>query len=107
MIQAGKLDRRITIQERTAVQDGAGGETVTWVDRATVWAAKMDVSGREQLMAHQMVPTDLVRFRIRYRSDVAMTDRVVYDGVAYNIQHKAEIGRREGLELLATLPGEA
>jgi hypothetical protein len=27
--------------------------------------------------------------------------------VANNIQHKAEIGRREGLELLATLPGEA
>lgn len=107
MIQAGKLDRRVTIQERTVARDAAGGETVTWVDRATVWAAKVDVTGRELLMASQMVETAQARFRIRYRSDVEQTDRVVYDGVAYDIQHKAEIGRREGLELLVKLPSEA
>jgi SPP1 family predicted phage head-tail adaptor len=107
MIQAGKLDRRITIQERTVTRDSAGGETVTWVDRATVWASKNDVSGRDQLLANQMAATGLVRFWIRHRSDVVGTDRIVYDDTAYDIQHIAEIGRREGLDILVKLPSEA
>jgi SPP1 family predicted phage head-tail adaptor len=109
MIQAGKLDRRVTVQERTVVRDEAGGETVTWVARATVWASRRDysnVSAREQVLANQLTPVSQVTFRIRHRSDVELTDRLVHDGVAYDIQHIAEVGRREGLDLLVKLPSE-
>jgi SPP1 family predicted phage head-tail adaptor len=54
-----------------------------------------------------MAATGLVRFWIRHRSDVVGTDRIVYEGVAYDIQHIAEIGRREGLDILVKLPSEA
>ena len=30
--------------------------------------------------------------------------RIVFEGKAYNIQHIAEIGRREGLDIFAKLP---
>jgi SPP1 family predicted phage head-tail adaptor len=100
-MEAGKLDRRIRIDERTVVQDGIGGETETWVERATVWAEKRDLSGRELILAQQEAATATTRFVIRFRDDVAQTDRIVYDGVNHDIQHIAEIGRGEGLEILA------
>jgi len=44
------------------------------------------------------------RFSIRYRADVLVTDRIVLDGVSYDIRQKAEIGRRQGLNLMTTAP---
>jgi SPP1 family predicted phage head-tail adaptor len=103
-MDARRLDRRITIRERVGTPDGAGGETVTWTARATVYADRRDVSAREQMLSQQMVATGSVVFRIRYRSDVVLTDSILCDGISYDIQSIAEIGRREGLEILAKLP---
>ena len=38
-MQAGKLDRRVQIQQQTATQDAFGQPQQTWTTMATVWAS--------------------------------------------------------------------
>lgn len=100
-MEAGKLDRRISIRQLTLTQDEVGGQVEDYeTERAAVWAQKRDLSGRELILAQQTAAEATVRFFIRFRSDVELTDRIVYDSENYDIQHIAEIGRGEGLEIL-------
>lgn len=101
-MQAGKLDRRITIQEPVVSQDGYGEPIATrWSDVATVRAQVIPVSGREYFDAAAVRAEKTTRFRIRWRRGVTETQRIVYDGRNYNIRSIVEIGRREGLEIAA------
>jgi SPP1 family predicted phage head-tail adaptor len=103
-MRAGRLDRRIELRHRTTTRTEASGQTVeAWpVEYATVWAEKFDLRGREYFAAQQVTAEVTTRFRIRHRGDVLMTDRIACEGLSYNINSIAEIGRREGLEILAT-----
>jgi len=98
-MQAGKLDRRITIEDLQRTSDGAGGWTETWVTLATVWAEKRKQSGDEAFRAGGVVPAETIVFRTQYLSGVTPEARVKYDSETYDITSVREIGRREGLEL--------
>lgn len=101
-MQAGKLDRRITIQEPVISQDDYGEPVVTgWADVATVWAQVVPVSGREYFDATAVRAEKTTRFRIRWRSGLTEAMRIVYDGRNYDIRSIVELGRREGLEIRA------
>lgn len=100
-ISAGDLDRRIQLLRRDATKDAGGREVIAWPPRATVWASKRDVSGREQMVAGQLVAEHVTRFVLRWRADVCTTDRMLVDGVLYDVQHVAELGRREFLQVTA------
>lgn len=100
-MRAGTLDRRVTLQSRTLAAANARGEKIpSWSDLATVWAQKRDLSGRELYAASQLHAEASVAFRIRYRSGLTTVNRLVYDGLNYDVLHLSEIGRREGYELL-------
>lgn len=105
-MRAGTLDRRVTLQHATLAEDAHGQQVPTYADYATVWAQRLDTTARERMASQQMISERTCKFRLRYRSDVLPTDRLVCDGVAYNIAPPAELGRREGLEILATAVGE-
>jgi SPP1 family predicted phage head-tail adaptor len=102
------MRQRIKPQYKTVTRNAIGEEVVTWNDLVTtttdhaIWAEVWPLKGREFFAAQQTQYAADVRFRIRYRSDVLMTDRLVYDSVNYDIVQVSEIGRREGLELFAT-----
>ena len=98
-MQAGKMDRRITLMRRTLTQNAQGEQVPTWAAYDTVWAQKLDGAGRESFVAQTVYADADFRFRIRYRSDVLQTDRAVFEGISYDILTTSEIGRREGLEL--------
>lgn len=100
-MEAGKLDRRITIEAPQTTRDEYGQALVQFVPLATCWAEKRDLTGRELLAAKQVVASAQTKFRIRYRTDFDTTARIVYGDRVYDIEHIAEIGRREGLEILA------
>ena len=82
-IHAGDLRYRLTLQHSTESRSKSGATTEAWSDLATVWAEKMDLSGREY-EAESLVST---RFRIRYRSDLAINAkmRCTCDGVTYSL----------------------
>jgi SPP1 family predicted phage head-tail adaptor len=103
-MQAGRLDRLIELRHRRLVREEASGQEVEkWPSSyAKVWAEKNDTRAREYFAANQITGEVTAAFKVRYRTDVVMTDRIVYSGLSYNIHSITEIGRREGLWIFAT-----
>lgn len=101
-MRAGTMDRRITLQHRSLTPDAHGQKVVGYITYAEVWAQRLDVTARERLASQQVIAESSCRFRLRYRNDVVATDRVLCEGVTYNITPPTEIGRREGIEILAS-----
>jgi SPP1 family predicted phage head-tail adaptor len=99
-MRAGALDRRVTIQRKTVIQDPYGEEIETWTDLATVSAQVTQQSGREFLAAETVQAVVRVLFRLRWIADIQATDRVIYGGRSHDIQEVKELGRREGLDLM-------
>jgi SPP1 family predicted phage head-tail adaptor len=97
------LDREITFVRALPSSDfdGAGSETTENV--ATVRANIEDVlpSRGEQMAQVVNIASRPARIRIRYRDDITANMRVIYGARTMEIvAGPAEIGRREGLELM-------
>lgn len=103
MMRAGELDRSIIIQSATETRDSYGDVLPSWTTFATVWATVTANRGDERFAAYQVVAQADILFRIRWRSGITVKMRISYDGQIYDIVHIAEIGRREGLDILARL----
>ena len=100
MLSAGRLDRRVTIETPTDGVDGSGAPSATWAALATVWADVRPISGREFVAAGQTAAEATTRITIRWRADITTRHRIVHGATIYSIEHVAEIGRREGLDLM-------
>lgn len=100
MIGAGALDRRITVQRATETRDpGTNAVLQSWANHLTDAPASVKTAaGREFLEGAQIVSERRAVFTIRW-AEVAVTDRVSFDGRIYNISDVREIGRRRFLEL--------
>jgi SPP1 family predicted phage head-tail adaptor len=105
-MQAGKLDRQITIERASVVLDGFGGEVRTWEPIATAWAAVMPISDGERWRAGEVAAHVTHRFQVRWGIGVEVADRVLYDGRTFEISGVKEIGRREGQEITAAARAE-
>lgn len=110
MIEAGELDRGVTIRRATAIIDpGSGQQIETWVDLATVWASWRRASAREQLAAAEIQAAVTDVFIVRWSATTATItpeDRLVYQGREYNLAEATEIGRREGMLLRGSARAE-
>ncbi|WP_291295818.1 phage head closure protein [Elioraea sp.] len=104
MMRAGRLDRRVTLQRPTDVQDASGTVTQTWADAADVWAGRRDPRGREYVAAQALQAEVETLYTIRHHDDAVPTPRwrLIDGGRVYDIRSVAEIGRREGYELRCT-----
>lgn len=100
-MQAGKLDRRITIIGKTISRDDYGAEIVSWATRETVWARYLPGGGNERFAAAQVYAETQGRFQIRWRTDVTTDNRILFDGKEWDILDVCELGRREGIEMKA------
>ena len=99
----GKLDRRVELQSKTGGTDAYGQPDENWATQATVWCDKIDVVRAASLLdstAGQETTKFVSRFIIRYRTDIDGTWRLKFDNRVYEISQIAEIGRREGLEIV-------
>lgn len=85
--EVGRMDRQITIEQRSVSADAAGQQIETWTDLATeVWAEWIPASGREVFEAQQYNALSVASFRIHYRGDITRADhRIVYNGDTYDI----------------------
>lgn len=118
-MRAGRLDRLIDIQRSTASASDSGEQVVTWSNIVSRRAAGIaPIQGSERFITPQVSAMDQLEFRIRLFSDVAnltARDRIIYpamaassppgtpaEGQIYNILSINEIGRREGLRIIAT-----
>ncbi|MCM3589630.1 phage head closure protein [Brevibacillus borstelensis] len=84
------LNRRITIQQKQTVVDPEGIPTESWVDVATVWAARepLVAGAREFFSAAAVNAEKTVRYAIRYRPGIFSNMRLFdkRDGLTYEIK---------------------
>ena len=106
-IAAGALDRRVII-ERTAspsVQSPSGQPVEIWeVLVGPVWASIAPLRGSERSADPNVSAHEEVEIRLRWSSAVANVDpkdRVAHRNQLYDILAVHEIGRREGLRIIA------
>lgn len=117
-MRAGRLDRLITIQRKTSTASSSGEPQESWSDIVTRRPASLaPVRADERFAGPQIGATEQVEFRIRYSQDVAdlsPLDRIIYPALSadspdesstgnrrYDILAVHEIGRREGLQIIA------
>jgi SPP1 family predicted phage head-tail adaptor len=84
-INAGMLDKRITIQYQSKMQDSYGSEVITWTDLKTVWANVKPLSGREYNTAKQLYSESTTKITIRYRTGLDTSMRFFYNNKYYYI----------------------
>lgn len=77
-LDAGTLDKRVTIQSQSRSDDGGGGATITWPDVGLWWVSISTTGGREFARAQQVQPELTHEIRGRYRTDVTSTHRLFY-----------------------------
>ncbi|WP_226578224.1 phage head closure protein [Acuticoccus sediminis] len=106
-MRAGKLDRRVTLERATVIgKDEFGADLLRWDQVATVWAQARPNRGAERFTAAEVNGSAVMSFQIRYRSDVTVKDRLVYEGRVWNIVDVREVGRRVVTEIDATARAE-
>lgn len=98
-MRAGSLDRTIEFQRLTETVSEAGTVTYGWASLATVRAELVSNALTESGYAFGEADNAALVFRIRYRADLSTSDRVTYQGRAYDLVGIVELGRRRGLEL--------
>lgn len=79
-MRAGRLRKRIIIEERAATQDAAGQPVGAWT---TFWACSADVqplSGRELLAAQAVESAVSHRVRLRYTPGITAAMRINLGG---------------------------
>lgn len=87
-MDSGKLNRLITIQQRSQEQDAAGQLIDEWVDVAKVWSWPKTQTGMGVTRSAGNVATAIsaYSFRIRYRPRITYDMRVVHAGMVFAIQ---------------------
>ncbi len=104
MIAAGSLDRRIQFEKPVTTRDPTYNTSkTTWEPHVKVWAQVRDVlpSRAESVDENASMQQRPSRIRMRFREDITADMRVVYrERVMEIVSGPAELGRREGLELI-------
>lgn len=85
-MQAGRLNRRCTLQATGSTQDELGQPIPGWTDVATLWADIRMKSGLESIKAGAPVSVVSASIRIRYLPGVNAGMRVVHNLVVYEIK---------------------
>lgn len=85
MLRAGDLNRRITIQEKTATADSTGQMIESWADLGTIWTAVI-MSGGKEFYAAQKLRADVTAvFKVRFTRAITPVNRIIYDGRTFEI----------------------
>lgn len=100
-MEIGQLDRRITLQTSTEARSDFGEALPTWSTFVTCWAAVRHGSGNERMVANKNTVIGDAIFTIRYRDNITEKMRISWDGMIWDIQHIAYIGRRQFIDIIA------
>ena len=100
-MQAGRLNRRCTLQAPGTTQDELGQPIPGWTDVATVGGDVRMRSGLESIKAGAVVSTVQASVRIRYRTGINAGMRVLVDSVPYEVLAvQPDVGGREYVDLV-------
>lgn len=102
MIDVATLNRRVAIDRRALAPNVAGFNSVeVWQPVRTIWASIKYDSVDANFAADQAYTKRIVTFTTLFIRDLTELDRLIYEGVTYQILGITEIGFRETLEIKA------
>ena len=85
-MNAGDLRHRVTIQQATNIDNGAGDVVVSaWADVATVWAEVRPTSARERLAQQQVTQEVTHLVSMRWTPAIAKDRRLKFGTRIFNI----------------------
>lgn len=88
-VDIGKLDKRITIQKYTTIQNENGFDIEDWIDYKTIWASVNNLWGKEFYAAKAVNMENTVEFICRYSRDLANIStkeyRIFWNNRAFDI----------------------
>lgn len=97
----GKLRHRVTLMQKTTVQDEIGQGSSHYTPFRTVWAAVESLSVKEYLAAGSERASSMVRIQLRYMPDLSADMQVVHQDKTYEILSILDKNMRHiALELL-------
>lgn len=99
-MQAGRLNQRVTFEQKSVTRATNGEEVTTWVVLDTVYAEVKQLRGKEFFAAAQMQGTMDHQIRIRYRTDITRDMRAVWRSQTLDIVSIAELGNKDALEIM-------
>lgn len=105
-LAAGSLDRRVRI-ERATPSDNGLNTTEAWSELATIWARYIPARGQEAREQMGQEGRLLATFQLRWSAKVSVVVeagfrlRFPVEGQVWDIKSAIEIGRREGIEIVA------
>jgi len=97
----GRLNRLFTFQRKDVTKNATGNEEETYTLLYTAWCSLQPFRGKETTEGNEVVASNFYVIKARYDSRLKPKDRAVYDGDNYDIVSVAELGYREGLEIMA------
>ena len=100
------LNRYITIEQSTTTKDAVGAPTTNYELVSCVWASMFIRSVDSRFMTEGTLPVSTTEWMIRYRDDVDIKCRIVYDGNIYKILSVEQVGRKEALKITSMLFNE-
>jgi len=104
MLPAARLRHRVTLQSKSVTRDAMGGETITWIDEATVWAEVRHLRTRDLVAAQANLNETTAVITVRHRADIQPDWRVKHGADIYTLTgHPVDGLRREFTELNCTL----
>ncbi len=102
MLNAGRLNRCVTVERPVVTPDPTYGTPVTtWQPVCTWWASALDIIGKEATQDAMRQYTRPCRLTGRWTDRIDPTMRLRLGSRLLQIVGIAEIGVRQGLEILA------
>lgn len=105
-MNAGTLDRRLTLLQWDTSIDSIGGVIEGWSFYRYSWGRWLPANGREVIAAQTRIAEAEGVLRMRYRTDLETTWRVMCAGVTYELAAPINlVGRKDAIDLiLKTVP---
>jgi len=85
MVRSGEMRHQVRIEVRSASQDAAGEQVVSWLEFATQRAAVERSPGSEVWSSAQRSGRVPTVFRLRFVANVTPAMRIVWNGRVYNL----------------------
>jgi len=102
-MRAGLLLNRVTIQKHQRIKDAAGQYIESWVTVAQVWANIRHLNGSESIKANAVTSVVNASIRVRSRTEVDASCRVLHDGKTYDVEAVLPGPRQTYIDLVCKL----
>lgn len=97
----GRLNRLFTFERKAVSVNASGNETETYTTLYQAWCSIQPLRGKESTEGDEVVASNFWIIKARYDSRLKPKDRALWDDNYYDIVSVAELGYREGLEIMA------